>query len=383
MMKKIFYGLLALMLAAGCTKPYQGFVLHGKIKGTPVEKIYLNYRDSLGKWVCDSVNPVGKKFTFKGGINEPTSVYLVSRRGPMAMDDPGFVDFWIEPGEIEMEMSGDDFKEFVLKGSVTHDEEQALNQLKAPVRREMEPLETAYREEKDPEKAAAIREQFDPYYERMAEIDRAFLQAHPDSYISANILRYMVSSLTIGEARTFYDAFSERIKQSVLGQEVAGEIEKLKSGSPGSPAKMFTKEDINGEIFDLTTWKGRRYVLLDFWASWCGPCRKSNPHLKELYKKYKNKGLEIVCIADDDRNEDKWKEAVEKDGIQEFKHVLRGLKETEDGFDQSEDISESYGIHSLPTKILIDKEGVIIGRYGGGGGTQEDMDQKLKEIFGI
>lgn len=104
--------------------------------------------------------------------------------------------------------------------------------------------------------------------------------------------------------------------------------------------------------------------------------------MKELYRKYKDQGLEVVCVSDDDPDEAKWRTAVKKDDIGMFHHVLRGLKFDGKDFDRSEDISELYGIHSLPTKILIDKEGMIIGRYGGGGESHEKMDEKLKEVFG-
>jgi len=123
-------------------------------------------------------------------------------------------------------------------------------------------------------------------------------------------------------------------------------------------------------------------VLLDFWASWCAPCRKGNPHLLELYERYRSRGLEIIGVSDDDSKPEAWKKAVEKDGIGVWKHVLRGLKRTANGgYDNSEDKSKSYGIHTLPTKILIDPTGKIIGRYGGGGEQEEAMDAKLAALF--
>ncbi len=184
------------------------------------------------------------------------------------------------------------------------------------------------------------------------------------------------------EAQAAFDCLSERIQKSDFAQKLLVEIQKLKNGSPGSPAALFAKKDINGEWFALKDLRGK-YVIVDFWASWCVPCRKSNPHLKELYQKYRESGLEVVCVSDDDSDEEKWRTAVEQDDIALFHHVLRGLKMVGNDFDRSEDISERYGIHSLPTKILIDKNGMIIGRYGGGGEPHEKMDEKLKEIFGF
>lgn len=122
-------------------------------------------------------------------------------------------------------------------------------------------------------------------------------------------------------------------------------------------------------------------MLVDFWASWCVPCRKGNPHLKELYSQYKAKGFEVIGISDDDRDHDAWKKAVAKDGLP-WQHVLRGLKyDAVKGFDKTNDISELFGIHSLPTQVLIDPSGKIIARYGEGAAAHEDLDKKLAEVF--
>ena len=122
--------------------------------------------------------------------------------------------------------------------------------------------------------------------------------------------------------------------------------------------------------------------MVDFWASWCGPCRKGNPHLLSLYSKYKDKGLEIIGVASDDSDPEAWRKAVAKDQIGVWKHILSGLRRLPNGtYDKSEDIGDQFGIHTLPTKILIDPKGVIIGRYGGGGENDEAMDKKMEEIF--
>ena len=181
----------------------------------------------------------------------------------------------------------------------------------------------------------------------------------------------------------FYNALGSTIQQSSEGKDIAKEIEKLKAGSPGSVAKNFTTKDINGKSVSLADFKGK-YVLIDFWASWCVPCRKSMPHVKELYGKYKDKGFDVIAVSDDDRDSTAWKKAIAKDGTDMWNNVLRGMdwEKVRNGEANDKDISEKFGIHSLPTKILIDKNGIIIGRYDKG--TEEEalaLDKKLAEVM--
>ena len=146
-------------------------------------------------------------------------------------------------------------------------------------------------------------------------------------------------------------------------------------------AKDFKTTDINGKELTLSMFQGK-YVLLDFWASWCVPCRKGNPHLKELYALYHDKGFEIIGISDDDRDHDAWKNAVSHDGLP-WKHILRGLQFINGQYDRSKDISDGFGIHSLPTALLIDASGKIIGRYGEGLDDRKKLDEQLAKAFGM
>ena len=223
--------------------------------------------------------------------------------------------------------------------------------------------------------------QMDSLSKEYKRIQLAFADSRPDSYITPELMRMFVNEMTPDELQSYYNRWTESVKQSPVGKEIAGEICKLIASSPGAVAPPFSALDINGDTFRLTNLRGK-YILLDFWATWCKPYRASNPHLKALYKKYHDKGLEVVCVSDDDGNSALWRKAVEQDGIGAFHHVLRGLKRLKDGYDKSEDINELYGIHSLPTKFLVDREGVIVGRYVGGSKAEKEMDAKLKEVFG-
>jgi len=149
-------------------------------------------------------------------------------------------------------------------------------------------------------------------------------------------------------------------------------------GQPGWQAANFTTTDINGKSIKLSDFKGK-YILLDFWASWCVPCRQASPHLLALYHKYNAKGFDIIGISDDDTRLQQWRNAVKTDSTAVFHQILRGAAKK--GTAQTKDLHQVYNILSLPTKILVDPSGKIIGRYGDNDTTDDDLDKALASAF--
>lgn len=218
------------------------------------------------------------------------------------------------------------------------------------------------------------------YLERMMD----YMKKYPSTALAANFLRMDTGRMSLEQLKEAYNKLDETAKQTSAGKEIAAEIAVLDRVAPGNPAPEIAKNDlVTGKPFALSSLKGK-VVLLDFWASWCVPCRKSNPHVKALYEKYRKKGFDVVYVADNDSRPEDALKAIDQDGIRKYHHVLRGLKTLKDangkmtGYDKSEDVSEQYAIHFLPTKYLIDREGKIIGKV-----TDEELDAKLKEIFGF
>jgi thiol-disulfide isomerase/thioredoxin len=378
------------------------FTISGTIGAVRSPVIRLYYTSNTGKRVVDSSFIRNGHFSFHGEAAEPESAFLSIAAPNTAMTEKNGIHFYIENAGMRITVPGDDLSKAVITGSATEDEYRTLKAAQAPILKAMEPLSARFKKANEaymaairaqkPEaeldtlkyRAAAIHDAFEPYQARLAQLAFQFFESHPESYVTANELRYYTATLSLDSLKLFYSRLGTAVQQGQAGKEIAAEIEKLQAGSPGSMAADFAAPDLRGDTFRLSSLRGK-YVLIDFWASWCVPCRKSMPHVKELYALYKDKGLDVVAVSDDDSKPAAWRHAIEKDGTGEWHNVLRGLNMEKRMKNESnpEDISEKFGISELPTKILIDPGGKIIGRYDKG--TDEEaaaLDRQLAAAFG-
>jgi thiol-disulfide isomerase/thioredoxin len=199
-----------------------------------------------------------------------------------------------------------------------------------------------------------------------------------NSLLPYNLYKWELD-FTLKEFKEFYDKASKNQKQSFYGmylEEIVGRKEN-EENQIGKQAFTFEKMGFNNSTVSLQSINKKGYVILDFWGSWCGPCRASHPHLIKLFKKYKSYKLSIIGVAADNGNEEKWKKAIKEDGISLWSNVLEGEKKQNDSL--SYNLRDEYLIHSYPTKILINPNGKIIGRFAND--DLKPLEDKLKEIY--
>lgn len=211
--------------------------------------------------------------------------------------------------------------------------------------------------------------------DKQDELETSFISKYPRSLVSMMLLSNRSAFMPLEQLERAYNKLDNRYKSGPWAKMITGKMEGLKATAIGKMAQGFHKKDKDGNVVTLESLRGK-YVLLDFWGSWCSPCRISHPHLKKLYQKYNDKGFEILGIAHENGaslaiQKKKWLQAIEEDALP-WIQVL----DNEDADRQN--LVKLYGISAFPTKILINKEGKIIARYTGDG---NEIDTKLAELM--
>lgn len=197
-----------------------------------------------------------------------------------------------------------------------------------------------------------------------------FLKQHPGSYAGVYLLRGMVSSLSADELERLYKLLSKNIQQLEEGKSIAEYLTGLKNSAIGKSVKNFTLNTPDEKELDFSSLKGK-YVIIDFWASWCGPCKASFPHMKEIYKKYKGPEFEIYSISID-QSKPAWLSELKKQDLP----WLQSL-------DTKRIAISNFAVSAVPTTFMIDPQGkILMKEIGFDSSGNSPLEKKLQEVFG-
>jgi peroxiredoxin len=332
----------------------QGFVIKGKI-GTynAPAKVYLDYTDHV-----DSAAVINGSFEFIGTVTEPVKVTLSLNRDGDGYDPYAYdkTEFYIDKGNTAVNSPDSAINAVVTGTEVAIDYttlKKALNTLKS----ESDAIKDRYYDvDPQQQEAPAFKREMDSLQQLATShyngVIEHFIHDHPGSYISLVALQgYTADYSTLAG---LYLNLSDEVKNTVSGMRYGHLLSRLKQTQIGQLAPNFTQTDTSGRKISLASFQGK-YVLLDFWASWCGPCRKENPNVVKLYNRYKDKGFTVIGISlDKETARNEWLQAIRKDGLTWTQ--LSDLKY----FDNA--VAKLYSIESIPRNFLIDPQGKIIAR---------------------
>ena len=352
-------------------------------------KLFLSYFDDQNNEILDSTIVTDGSFQFKGKIKEPRESYL-SINNVFRLDGHSTIKFYLSPNIINVKTDFNNLSISEFRGSETQGEFLELKKMKSHIFLKQDSLfglrvsfadlinktQNIDEQQKLKEKIAVIDDAFDKSIDEEIIKEFEFIKEYPSSYISTDLLLSRLkgrkSSKFFSQIQNLYNSLSLKLKNSKRGILLKEKLVLFSENIVGKKIKDYTLIDINKSEFKLSEVRNGKYVLLDFWASWCAPCRADTPYLKTLYDIYSNKGFEIVGLSKD-QDRKSWIDAIKKDQA-DWRHIL--LK------DNDNTIEKTFFITSIPVKILIDPDGIIIGRWRGGGkDNEDDIVNKIRAIF--
>jgi len=312
------------------------YSIKGTVSNMENGMLFLAYSQN-NPHLVDTLFVTNGTFNYEGNIDSSVQVILITKdKDDRIMES--MARLFIEPARMEVKLDVNDITSATLTGSKAQAEAEKLRNLKTQVeekfkseldafsanRKMISTAKTNEEKNKYKWKEDELRAALAPYFLERDAVVKQFVIDNPSSYASFQNIIFIIEDFDQEEARTIFDKFPEEYKKDPIAERIDKKITDMNKGIPGVMAGDFNTIDINGKPIALANFKGQ-YLLIDFWASWCIPCRKGNPHLLDIYTKYKSKGLEIIGVSDDDRNPSAWRKAVKDDGIGVWRHVLRGM----------------------------------------------------------
>jgi peroxiredoxin len=365
-MKKVIYLLVITAIMAACSsKPH--YVVKGKIDGSDSITFYLQKKEAGKIITIDSAISKKGSFTIKGGaVDYPQLIQLV------AGDTKKRTSFYIENSEITITGSLDSLFNAVVTGSKTQDEFKALDNSNNSLSESYSKISKEYQvanQAGNTVRVAELEKQADSIQAEMTNIQKNFVKNNPASYVSPSILASLSYEMEAGEIESLINAMDTAIAALPQIKTLKERVAVMKTVAVGQKAPDFTMNDVDGNPVALSSKVGAKLLLVDFWAAWCGPCRRENPSVVKVYNEFNKRGFNIFGVSLDQKKE-AWVKAIADDKLT-WTHVS-------DLQYWSNAAAKLYAVNSIPANFLLDETGTIIAKNLRG----EALYNKVNEVLG-
>lgn len=363
-MKKILLPLAAIALAVTSCNTTPKYTVAGTVEGEQAGTVYILKRDAGVVDTLAKAQITEGKFNIEGTVEDITNAYFAVE------GKRGGVPVFLENKNFTVALNTENFGDSKVEGT----EIQTLANQFGVISNDLRKLQTdlykeysAASQAKDTTKMKEIETTFEEAAKVASAKEDELIKANPDSYVSAYVITTKMSGLDVEELVVKFNQLGEAAKATVPGQKIADRIAKLETVAIGKVAPDFTLATPAGDSLSMHSIKGK-VKLIDFWASWCGPCRGENPHVVKIYEEFHPKGLEIIGVSLD-RDKDAWVKAIADDNLT-WNHVS-DLK-----FWDSE-AAKLYAVNSIPHTVLLDENNVIIAKNLRG----DELKAKIAELL--
>jgi len=369
-LKLFILSLFTVALITSCNNEassQDSYTISGTVRGASEGNIYLKTRGANGWETLDSCSLKESKFSMKGQTEAIQLTYLT---GDFFR---GGIPLFIENSDIHINMHKDSIASAVVTGSETTIVYNGVTESLASYDVIWQDFYyNTFRYMNDEEKAAN-EEYLNSIYDSAQILKKNYLKnylsEHNNSIASAQLCLDQEDALGTEGMVEVYAKLSPEVLQSESGKQLTKRVDIVKKTAIGQPLIDFVMNDTTGKPVKLSEATSGKYVLVDFWAAWCGPCRGENPNVVANYKKYHDKGFDVFGVSFD-KNKQDWIKAINDDGL-----VWTQVSDIQ-GWNNA--AGKLYGIRSIPQNILLSPEGIIIEKNLRGSA----LGKKLEEIYG-
>lgn len=364
---------LALLFLAAChsndetntktEKADSTYAIIGKVTGQDSGTVYIRHRKN---GTIDSAKLDHGYFKFSGKAD--TAEYCLLS----LTNNKGAIDFFLENGKISILIKRDSIASSLISGTKTQDEFFYFeNSYAKTVYDRNAALDVTYKKAVDRQDKKAIDSMekiYDTLDTEYKQLITEYVKSHPASTVSAFLIYSNFNyNPRVSQLDSLYHMLDTTARAGYYGKLIVATLATERLTGIGNAAPVFESSDVNGKKISIASAKGN-YVLLDFWASWCGPCRRENPNVVKAFHKFHGKGFDIFGVSLD-VDKSKWIAAIKKDGL-DWTQVsdLKGWKA---------DVVSLYGIKGIPMNYLLDKNGVIVAK----GLRGDELDSKLTDLL--